>query len=236
VQGLTHPDDPTATVMVRTDDEGRFTIDDATSLEMIRIKAPGYKVVEQPLNDLTPVELALEPFEVRAIYIGLGLLSVPDYTLQLLDLAAESELNAVVLDVKGDRATIAWPSELPLAVEADAYAGDNIVQMSVSDFLAEAKKRGLYTIARMVMFRDNNLAEARPEWSPKWEDGSLYYDYEDLLWDQPLRARGAAVQHRPGHGSGGHGVRRDPDGLSALPLGRQGAAPGVQRGRRGGAQ
>jgi hypothetical protein len=185
VQGLAHADELQAAVMVRTDAEGRFTIDDATALEMVRIKAPGYRVVELPLEDLAPIELALEPFEVRAIYIGLGLLSVPDYTLGLLDMAAESELNAVVVDVKGDRAYIAWPSELPLAQEIGAYAGDDVIQMPLEEFVAEAQARGLYTIARMVMFKDNVLATAHPEWSPKWEDGSLYYDYEDLLWTSP---------------------------------------------------
>jgi hypothetical protein len=185
VQGLAHADELQAAVMVRTDAEGRFTIDDATALEMVRVKAPGYRVVELPLEDLAPIELALEPFEVRAIYIGLGLLSVPDYTLGLLDMAAESELNAVVVDVKGDRAYIAWPSELPLAQEIGAYAGDDVIQMPLEEFVAEAQARGLYTIARMVMFKDNVLATAHPEWSPKWEDGSLYYDYEDLLWTSP---------------------------------------------------
>lgn len=53
--------------------------------------------------------------------------------------------------------------------------------------MADLKARGIYTIARVVAFRDPYLAEKKPEWSLKNADGSLHRDNKGLAWVNPYR-------------------------------------------------
>jgi hypothetical protein len=48
--------------------------------------------------------------------------------------------------------------------------------------LADLKARGLYLIARIVVFKDDLLAKARPDLAVKTSDGSLFKDREGLHW------------------------------------------------------
>lgn len=170
--------------LLRADAEGRFTIEAAEAVRSLAVKAPGYRRLSVPVTQMGRINLSLEPFEVRGIYIPFGLLTVPKVITELLTLVEESELDAVVVDVKSDRARLAWPSEVPLAQELRAYQPD---VMSLREFLRACQSRGIYTIARMVIFKDNLLAQKRPEWAVKRTDGRVYLDLEDLAWVDPFR-------------------------------------------------
>jgi hypothetical protein len=169
-------------IMLRSDEEGHFSLERGVEVERVLVKAPGYARVEQPLERSGRVEIALEPFEARAIYIPFGLLTLPDRIDELLDMVARTELTAVVIDVKGDRARLAWPSKVPLAQEIGAYAP---YVMDIEEVLRRCHERGIYTIARMVVFKDDVLAEARPGWTVR-RGGAAYKDLEGLRWVDPF--------------------------------------------------
>lgn len=183
--------------LLRSDDEGRFVAEEAPSLWRIVVKAPGYRRATVPITQAGAVSVDLEPFAARGIYIPFGRLTQPDRIAELLDLVQGSgELNAVVVDVKSDRARIAWPSENPLAREVGAYQRD---VMDLREFLRACQAKGIYTIARMVVFKDHLLAPNRPEWAIRLEDGTLYTDREGLHWadpfQQPVRDYNIALAH-----------------------------------------
>ena len=48
------------------------------------------------------------------------------------------------------------------------------------------KERGIYTIARIVTFKDRVLAEGKPEWAVHTQSGALYLDGENLPWGDPF--------------------------------------------------
>lgn len=170
--------------LLRTDAEGRYAIPDATDVNRLFIKAAGYDRMDVPVTRLGQLDLALAPFAAQGIYIPFGLLSLPDRIYELLDLVVSSpSLNAVVIDVKGDWAHIAWPSEMPVAQEIGAYVPG---PMDMDEVLAAAKERGIYTIARIVTFKDRVLAEGKPEWAIHTQSGALYLDGENLPWSDPF--------------------------------------------------
>ena len=103
-----------------------------------------------------------------------------------MDLVDRTELNGIVLDVKGDRAWLAYPSELPVAIEIDAYANE-LDLMDLNEFLRLCQEREIYTIARIVVFKDNVLAQGKPEWAIHREDGELWRDLEELCWVDHFR-------------------------------------------------
>lgn len=169
-----------------TDEDGRFSLDDLPSSFSLLVKSAGYHRVNMEMSQTTTVEITLEPFEVRGVYIPFGLLVKENEILKIIDLVDRTELNAIVLDVKGDRAWLAYPSELPVAIEIDAYANE-LDLMDLNEFLRLCQERGIYTIARIVVFKDNVLAQGKPEWAIHREDGELWRDLEDLCWVDPFR-------------------------------------------------
>jgi hypothetical protein len=191
------------------DDAGFYRIPELASHSQITIKAPGFHkatlslqagTTSLPSLDVratpcaqdppTPgplcLDLALTPFGARGLYIPFGLLSQPDTMRQLLDLIDRTQLNALVVDVKGDRGYLAYDSQLPLAVELGVSSGRE-GWMTVQELLIEAGARDIYTIARIVVFKDHPLAFGRPELAVGRADGTVWTDGEGLGWGNPFR-------------------------------------------------
>jgi hypothetical protein len=168
----------------RTDAEGRFTVETATDAPL-RVKLPGYeKATVAP--SLDPVEVVLKPQVIKAAYLtyyGVGDRAIRN---RVLDLAARTELNAVVIDVKGDRGWITYRTEIDLALAAGAQGP--YVLKDFDGLMADLKSRGIYTIARIVVFKDNVLARHRPDWAIiDTRTGRPWIDNEKLAWVDPFR-------------------------------------------------
>lgn len=87
----------------------------------------------------------------KAVYLssfGLGARRVREPVFRLLE---DTELNALVIDVKGDRGWIAYPSCVALAQQIGAQ---RIIPAKDADAtLRLLKSRGVYLIARIVVFQ-----------------------------------------------------------------------------------
>jgi len=168
-----------------TDENGQLDLSDAAEAERLFIKAANYVRASVPITQMGVVEVALEPFISRGIYIPFGLLTRPEYVRNLIELVDRSPtLNTVVVDVKADIAYLAWPSKNPLAQEADAYFEG---VMPLEEVLRLCHERGIYTIARMVIFKDDLLVKIRPEWAIVRQDGTFYTDGQNTKWVDPFR-------------------------------------------------
>jgi protocatechuate 3,4-dioxygenase beta subunit len=161
--------------------DGAFTLDGIPEEGYLQVLAPGYaKAVLTLEPGKVPSKIELEPFQVKALYITAAVASAgADYLDQYFDLIDDTELNAIIVDLKSDLrddlGTIYYDSQVPLVKELGT-ARDYV---DMGAFLAEAKKRGIYTIARVQVFsHDNALADARPEWTIK--DAATGKTYADL--------------------------------------------------------
>lgn len=183
--------------IVFADENGAYFISDLPEQPELVIKAAGYRLervqVWQPDGAaLAPcaettgpcVDLLLTPFKVQGIYIALPLLSLPDRVKALIDLVDRTELNAIVVDVKGDRGWLAYDSQVPLAQELGVEVEG---LMDLTEFLRLCKERGIYTIARLVIFKDSPLAFGRPELAVKRADGTVWTDTKGQGWTNPFR-------------------------------------------------
>ena len=105
---------------------------------------------------------------------------------RVFDLVEMSELNAVVIDVKGDRGFIPYETRVPLALQAGATGP---VRLSdVEGMLARLRDTGIYTIARVVVFKDDVLARHRPDWALlDTRTRRPWRDKEGLAWVDPFR-------------------------------------------------
>jgi hypothetical protein len=103
---------------------------------------------------------------------------------ELVELIDRTELNAIVVDVKSDRGWLAYASDVPEAQRSGAYKS---VVMDINAFLALCRERNIYTIARLVLFKDPSLAAAYPEWAVHTDDDQVWTDSEGSAWGDPFR-------------------------------------------------
>ena len=170
---------------IRTDDEGRFTTKPLRPGTSFLVKVPGYEL-RRLTADTDRVTVALAPKVVRAAYLtyyGVADKGIRD---RVLELVARTELNAVVIDVKGDRGLIPYRTAVPLALEAGAQGP--VIIRDFDGLMASLKARNVYTIARIVTFKDNVLAQRRPDWAViDTRTGKPWLDNEKLAWVDPFR-------------------------------------------------
>ncbi|MBN1217630.1 MAG: hypothetical protein JXM69_01780 [Anaerolineae bacterium] len=144
--------------------------------------------VEQAAQPGPPcLDFVLEPFQVKAIYVPFHYLRSREAMLRYLDFIQATELNALVVDVKGDFGFIGWPSQVELVETIGADEWWTNTWMPLDELVAEAKRRNIYTVARLVVFKDDPLAHGKPELAAVREDGTVWIDGEELGWANPFK-------------------------------------------------
>src|SRR6266508_1860774 len=170
---------------VVTDAEGRFTLGPLPLPVAVTIKRPGYERKRLALDAAEPT-LTLDRQVIRAAYLTYYGVADRGIRGRVLDLVARTELNAVVIDIKGDRGLIPYRTQVPLALEAGAQGP--VIIKDFEGFIASLKGRGIYTVARIVTFKDNVLAQAKPGWAIiDTRTGKPWMDNEKLAWVDPFR-------------------------------------------------
>ncbi len=169
-------------------EEGRFQLPFPRDGGAVQVKALHYRAAEVlvPAGEDREVTVRLEPFTPRGVYLtfyGIGDREIRTRTLELVE---RTELNTLIIDVKGDRGFISYKSEVPLAQAIGATRITTFRDVEV--LLPTLRAQGIYTIARIVTFKDPVLAAARPEWAVLDErTGEPWIDNEGLAWVDPFR-------------------------------------------------
>ncbi|HVA81739.1 MAG TPA: putative glycoside hydrolase [Candidatus Binataceae bacterium] len=164
--------------------DGSFTIEGEPGT--VGVRAYGHLRVEVPAAALLrgQPEIALQPFKPKALYLSVYGIGSSALRRQALNLIEATELNATVIDLKSERGMIAYPSSVPLAAQVGAQS-----LITVKNLAAEVRQlheRGVYTIARIVVFSDDRLARTRPELAVRCPGGRIYSDRLHLAWTDPF--------------------------------------------------
>ena len=121
---------------------------------------PGWIAAEQPWDGNTGrLELRMEPITVRALRVAANAAGDPDHFQQLLDLADETAVNALVFDTKIEGGLVLYDTSVELAYEIGAVSAT----YDPAELIARAREHGLYTITRIVSFDDAIKAAAYPD-------------------------------------------------------------------------
>lgn len=157
-----------ASTVVTNSADGSFKLEGLPERGVLYVLAPGYKRAEVEITPgAVPTEIKLEPIQVKAWYVTAAVGSRPDYLFdEYFSVIDKTELNAIVIDLKSDLrddlGIVYYDSQAPMVKEL----GTARDYMDIKAIIAEAKKRGIYTIARVQLFsHDNALADAKPEWT-----------------------------------------------------------------------
>jgi hypothetical protein len=156
----------------------------------VRVLAPGYRRTDVELGRGLPLAIRLEPFAVKGVYLTYYAVGDRGLRGNALELAEKTEVNALVIDVKGDRGLLAYRSSVPLAEKVGANDAPTVP--NIDELLASLKQRNIYTIARIVAFKDDKLARNghRAGLDVAIKDGRTgepWIDGEDLAWVDPFR-------------------------------------------------
>ncbi len=170
---------------VQTTDNGTFRLEKPDSNKAVLIKCPGYRQISiaKPLPELQ-VELA--PRDVKGLYLthyGIGYKPLRDNVFELI---RDTDLNAVVMDVKGDRGLLSSKYDVPLAQQIGAMKITTV--RDIRALIEQLHRDNVYVIARIVVFKDNILAHAKPELAiMDTRTKEPWIDNEHLAWVDPFR-------------------------------------------------
>ncbi|MFZ7943127.1 putative glycoside hydrolase [Bacillus sp. S3] len=97
---------------------------------------------------------------IRGIYVNAANTKGPQFD-KLLSLVNQTDLNAMVIDIKDDHGHLTFtPSK-----HSPYFASSHPYITNPKGLMETLKKNQIYPIARMVVFKDNVLANSHPGWS-----------------------------------------------------------------------
>jgi hypothetical protein len=164
----------------RTDARGHFQI--RRRDQWVQVRSIGYS--RQKVKAQANLLIALTPLQIRGLYLSFWGIGSESLRKGVLETASKAHLNAVVIDIKGDRGFISHHTNSPLAIRVGASRITTI--RDAPALVQQLHALGLYAIARIVVFKDNPLAHAQPNLAVKTAQGSIFSDREGLAWTDPF--------------------------------------------------
>lgn len=124
------------------------------------------------------------PEAVKAIYMTSCVAGTPTLRQRLVDLVLETELNAIIIDIKDYTGAMSYPptdqSLMPLWEATKCGAKD------MEDFIAFLHEKNIYVIGRITVFQDPLLAKRQPEVAVKFaSSGEVWRDRKGLNFTDP---------------------------------------------------
>jgi hypothetical protein len=103
---------------------------------------------------------------VRGIYVTATSTKHPQFS-RLLDLVKNSDLNAMVIDIKDDFGNLTYTPDK----RSPYYSVGRPYIDSPSTLINSLNKNNIYPIARIVVFKDTVISKKNPHWSFKTQNG-----------------------------------------------------------------
>lgn len=143
----------------QTDENGRYRLERAVEGQL-RVARPAWEESVALWNGEDPrLDVVMVPLTIKALRVNAETAGSPSAWQKILDIAAASEVNALVLDTRNEAGVIFHATDVDEANEIGAVQAF----YNAEELIADMDAAGLYKITRIVTFQDNPLARARPE-------------------------------------------------------------------------
>jgi len=170
---------------VKSDKDGIFSID--SDAKSYHIKAYGYRPFELISNSINS-KIELEPINIKALYLTFWGANINSKTLKrILNIIENSEVNAVVVDVKTEYGSTSYKTSVERANSYGAWHQRTI--KDIEKFMTLLKSKDIYTIARVVTFKDELQASNNPEYAIKNQKGEIWRNHDNMAWVDPFDKR-----------------------------------------------
>jgi hypothetical protein len=157
---------------------------DVVNAEQIDADADNDWADEELLSSPEQLEHMKIPVKAKGIYLT-GWSAGNSNFAKLLKLVDDTELNAMIIDVKEDEGRVTYRSGIPLVKEVKADAVPFI--RDVDGMIQTLNEHHVYPIARIVCFKDPYLAGKKVDWAMRRKNGSIWSDSKGVLWIDPYR-------------------------------------------------
>ena len=129
-----------------------------------------------------PEEEPPAPVKVKGLYISAHVAGIEDRLSNYIKICDTTEVNTVVIDVKDDRGQITFDS----AIDGASEANSNIIP-DIGKTISLLKSHGIYTIARVVCFKDPIWSRLNPELAISNTKGAPWKDNSGVTWLDPYK-------------------------------------------------
>ena len=120
--------------------------------------------------------------KVRGLYVSAHSVVLKGRLDELIELAKKNNINAFVIDVKGDYGELTFP----MSDEINKYtksANKNPIIKEIEPVIKKLKENDIYTIARIVSFKDTIYAKENPDKIIVYKEGGKAFTNSDgLVW------------------------------------------------------
>jgi len=169
---------------VRTDSDGSYALPGVPESGTLIYKAPGFRLGVIPVDEEMNKDVTLPTFEARALYAPSAVFEGAGRLDAMLALIDRSEANAMVIDVKETGGWLYYGTDLPEATAAGSVMSSPV--FTLEELLPALKERGIYTIARVVVMKDNTLGLSQPELAVRnTATGEPWTDWGGGVWLDP---------------------------------------------------
>lgn len=103
---------------------------------------------------------------------------------KILGIAEATEINALVIDVKNDEGLVAWKSDVEIVNRVGSNW--NTPMKDFDTLMNYLKEKEIYTIARIVAFKDPFFAKNNPDHAIQLSSGGVYLDRSGFAWVNPF--------------------------------------------------
>lgn len=152
----------------------------SNSADSVDKKSESYKLLQR--NNRNNNQMT-KRIKVKGIYVSAT--TAGGHRLKkLIHLADATDINAMVIDIKDDNGRLTYDSNIQLANEIGA---DQKPQISdIHKLLELLKSHHIYSIGRVVTFKDPLLALRRPETALQRKQGGIWRDGKGSAWVDPF--------------------------------------------------
>ncbi len=142
-------------------------------------------VVVKPSPPAAETPPPLPENTLRGLYLARHALNSQTGYDPILKLLRTANLNALVIDFKDDWGSLSQPSQVPLA---QTIGAGKLATRALPALLQSLKSQQIYTIARIVAFKDKALAKARPDLAAKFPHSKdIWQDHRGQFWVDPFQ-------------------------------------------------
>lgn len=139
----------------------------------------GVVIESQPEFVVTHIDT---PDPLKAVYFTSWAAGNNKFRKHLFDLIDNTEINAVVIDVKDYTGRISFPVNDPELVNIGSV--ENRIP-DIKEFIGKLHEKGVYVIGRISSFQDSYLIKVFPESAVKSKAGGIWQDYKGVKWLDP---------------------------------------------------
>ena len=119
---------------------------------------------------------------IRGIHLTAFISAVNKHRDAVIELFNDTELNTAVIDVKELEGQVYMNGVKTADENGTSFAR---ALPNLDKYLKQLKEKEIYTIARIVVFRDNLMPRKKTKWAVKKHDGSLWTDRKGITWLDP---------------------------------------------------